>query len=149
MGDGVNERNRASADRLAALGARLSVQELGTEIDPPWTAAGLFAHIAFWDRFVLERWRLAAARGERTPMAVDGGLMDRINDASLRQWMSIPPRVAVEECATAATELDAFVSDVADVVREELAVEGRERLVDRSLHREDHLGTLEAAFPAE
>jgi hypothetical protein len=91
MGDGVDERNRASADRLAALGARLSDQELGTEIDPPWTAAGLFAHIAFWDRFVLERWRLAAARGERTPMAVDGGLMDRINDASLRQWMSIPP----------------------------------------------------------
>ena len=58
MGDGADERNRASADRLAALGARLSDDELTTEIDPPWTAAGLFAHIAFWDRFVLERWRL-------------------------------------------------------------------------------------------
>jgi hypothetical protein len=98
---------------------------------------------------VLERWRLAAERGERTPMAVDGGLMDRINDASLRQWMSIPPRVAVEECAISASDLDAFVEDVADDVREQIAAEGRERLVDRSLHRGDHLGTLEAAFPAD
>jgi hypothetical protein len=38
-------------------------------------------------------------------MAVDRGLMDRINDASLRRWMSIPPRVAIEECVTAATDL--------------------------------------------
>lgn len=97
---------------------------------------------------MLERWRLAAERGERTPMAVDGGLVDRINDASLRQWMSIPPREAVEQCVTSASDLDAFVEIVADEVREELAGEGRERLVDRSLHRGDHLGTLEASFPA-
>jgi DinB superfamily len=148
MGEGVDARNRASAERLAALGARLSDDQLRAEIDPPWTAAGLFAHIAFWDRFVLERWRLAAERGERTPMAVDSGLMDRINDASLHQWMSIPPRIAVEECVTSASALDAFLEDVTDDVREELAAEGRERLTDRSLHRGDHLGTLEAAFPA-
>lgn len=111
MSDGVDARNRASADSLTALGERLSDDELRTEIDPPWTAAGLFAHIAFWDRFVQERWRLAAERGERTPMAVDGGLMDRVNDASLRQWMSIPPRAAVEECATSASDVDVFVED--------------------------------------
>jgi hypothetical protein len=56
--------------------------------------------------------------------------------------------VAVEECVDSASDLDAFVEEVADDVREELAGEGRERLVDRSLHRGDHLGTLEAAFPA-
>jgi DinB superfamily len=147
MGDGVDERNRASADRLAALGARLSDDELTSDIDPPWTAGGLFAHIAFWDRFVLERWRLAAERSERTPMAVDGGLMDRINDASLRQWMSIPPRVAVEECVTAASDLDALIIGVGDDVRAQLVSEGRERLMDRSLHRAEHLRTIEGVFP--
>ena len=50
---------------------------------------------------------------------------------------------------TAASDLDAFVEGVAADVREELAAEGRERLVDRSLHRDDHLETLEAAFPAD
>jgi hypothetical protein len=147
MDEGIDRKNRESAERLAALGARLSDQELTAEIDPPWTAAGLFAHIAFWERFVLERWGLAAERGEHTPMVVDGGLMDRINDASLRQWMSIPARVAVEECATAASELDAFLAGVEDDVRAELVAEGRERLVDRSLHRDEHVGTIEGAFP--
>src|SRR5687767_9733340 len=130
MDEAIDRKNRDSADRLAALGARLSDPELTAEIDPPWTAAGLYAHIAFWDRFVWERWGLAAERGERTPMPVDDGLMDRINDASLRQWMSIPPRVAVEECATAASELDAFIAGVDDAVRAELVSEGRERLMD-------------------
>jgi hypothetical protein len=144
---GMNERNRGSAERLAALGERLSDAELVAGIDPPWTAAGLFAHIAFWDRFVLERWGLAAERGERTPMVVDDGLMDRINDASLNQWMSIPPRVAVEECATAASALDAFIAGVEEDIRAELVAGGRERLVDRSLHRAEHLRTIESAFP--
>ena len=147
MDEVIDRKNRDSAERLAALGARLSDQELTAVIDPPWTPAGLFAHIAFWDRFVLERWGLAAERGARTPMVVDGGLMDRINDASLGQWMSIPPRVAVEGCAAAATELDAFLAGVGDDVREELFAEGRERLVDRSLHRGEHLPTIEGAFP--
>jgi hypothetical protein len=148
MGASIDERNRASADRLAALGARLSDDELTTAIDPPWTAAGLFAHIAFWDRFVMERWRLAAERSERTPIAVDDGFMDRINDASLSQWMSIPPRVGVELCTAAAREVDAFIESVPDEIRADLAAEGRERLVDRSIHRGDHLATLEAAFSA-
>jgi hypothetical protein len=145
--EAIDRRNRDSAERTAALGARLSEPELTAEIDAPWTAAGLFAHIAFWDRFVLERWGLAAERGERTPMVVDDGLMDRINDASLHQWMSIPPRVAVEECATAASALDAFIAGLDGDVRAELVAGGRERLVDRSLHRSEHLRTIEAAFP--
>ena len=147
MDEVIDRKNRNSAERLATLGARLSDQELTADIDPPWTAAGLFSHIAFWDRFVLERWGLAAERGERTPMVVDGGLMDRINDASLGQWMSIPPRMAVEGCATAASQLDAFLAGVSDGVRAELFAEGRERLVDRSLHRGEHLSTIEGAFP--
>jgi hypothetical protein len=147
--EAIDRRNRESAERLAALGARLSERDLTAEIDAPWTAAGLFAHIAFWDRFVLERWSLAAERGERTPMVVDDGLMDRLNDASLTQWMSIPPRPAVEQCAAAASELDAFIAGVDEDVRLELLSEGRERLVDRSLHRAEHLGTIEAAFPSD
>jgi Mycothiol maleylpyruvate isomerase N-terminal domain len=147
MADTLEERNRASAERLSALGDRLSEAELGAEIDAPWTAAGLFAHLAFWDRFVRERWRLAAERGQRTPMEVDDDVMDRVNDASLRQWMSIPPRVAVQECLDAATELDGFIAGIDEDIRADLVAEGRERLVDRSLHREEHLLTIEAAFP--
>jgi len=143
----VSERNRSSLERLRAIGAALSDAELNRTIDPPWTTAALFAHIAFWDRFVLERWRLAAEKGDRTPVPEDNVVMDRINDAALRQWLAIPARTAVEELLAAAGELDALISRLDDTIVSELVVEGRERLVDRSLHRSDHLRTIEAAFP--
>jgi hypothetical protein len=148
MGDALDERNHDSAERLAALAGRLSDEELATVIDAPWTAAGLFAHVAFWERFVLERWRLAARRADRTPASIDLELQDLINDAALPQWLAIPPRAAAEQCATAARELDALIRALEADVRDELLADGRERLVDRSLHRRAHLDTLERAFPA-
>ena len=143
----IRDRQRASLDRLRALGQRLSDDELARTIDAPWTAAGLFAHIAFWDRFVLERWKLTAEQGERTPVAVDGAFMERINDASLDQWMAIPPRLAIEHCLAAAADVDAYTEGLDDDVRAALVAEGRHRLLDRSVHRDDHLETLESAFP--
>ena len=61
--------------------------------------------------------------------------MDRINDASLRQWLAIPARVAVEEFLAAAAELEGLISRLDAAIVSELVTEGRERLVDRSLHR--------------
>jgi hypothetical protein len=145
--DGTAERNRASADRLASIGARLSDDDLVRVIDDPWTTAGLLAHIAFWDRFVMGRWVLARERGERTPLSVDDGVMDRVNHASLEHWMSIPPRTAVELCLAAAAEVDAFLSGIDPTVAQEVVAEGRERLLDRSLHRGEHVRTIETAFP--
>jgi hypothetical protein len=80
-------------------------------------------------------------------MTVDDGLMDRINDASLSQWMSIPPKIGFKLCVAAARDVDAFIEGVTDEIRGELVTQGRERLIDRSLHRGDHLRTLEGAFP--
>ena len=54
----------------------------------------------------------------------------------------------MEECLSAAEELDGFLASLDVDVVEELIRDGRERLVDRSLHRGEHLETIEAAFPA-
>jgi hypothetical protein len=144
----IVERNRSSLERFRAIGSALSNEELDRTIDAPWTAAGLFAHIAFWDRFVFERWRLAAEKGERTPMQVDGAVMGRINDASLRQWLAIPARIAVDEFIAAAEELEELISRLDGTIVSALVTEGRERLADRSLHRGDHLRTIEKSFPS-
>jgi len=144
----IVKRNRSSLERFRAIGSALSDEELDRTIDTPWTAAALFAHIAFWDRFVFQRWQLAAEKGEGTPMQVDGGVMDRINDASLRQWLAIPARIAVDEFIGAAEEAEELISGLDGAIVSELATEGRERLADRSLHRGDHLRTIEESFPA-
>jgi hypothetical protein len=145
---GIEERNRSAAERLRALGARLSDEELTRRIDPPWTAAALFAHVAFWDRFVHARWLFAASLGSRTPLPFDDALLELINEASLHQWDGIPPRTAVQDCLAATAEIDSLIRSLdADVVAE-VVQERRERLVDRSLHRGEHLDTIEAAFPS-
>jgi hypothetical protein len=144
----IAERNRSSLERLRAIGSALSDAELDRTIDEPWTTAALFAHIAFWDRFVLERWRLATEKEQRTPMSLDDALMDRINDASLRQWLAIPARVAVDELLSAAEELDDLLSGLDATTVAEVVGEGRRRLVDRSIHRADHLRTIEESFPS-
>ena len=45
--------NRASTDRIRAMAARLSDEQLLTPIGHHWTAAIVMAHLAFWDRRVL------------------------------------------------------------------------------------------------
>jgi hypothetical protein len=144
----IADRNSSSLGRLREIGQTISDADLSRPIDPPWTTAALFAHIAFWDRFVLERWRLAVETGDRTPMPVDDAVMDRINDASLRQWLAIPARVTVDECLDAAAQLEDLLSSLDAAIVAEVVGEGRERLVDRSIHRADHLRTIEEAFPS-
>jgi hypothetical protein len=147
----IEDRNRAASEQLRALGARLSDEELTRPIDPPWTAAALFAHVAFWDRFVHARWLLAASTGSGTPLPIDdavqGLVQDLVNDACLQQWLLIPPRTAVQDCLAAAAEVDALTGSLTADVVSEVVQARRERLVDRSLHRREHLDTLETAFP--
>jgi len=146
-GSGADDRNRSTTERLRALAGRLSDDDLARSLDPPWTTSALFAHIAFWDRFVLARWALATASGSRSPDRMDDTPQDLINEAALPGWIAIPPRAAVDACLAAADEIDRFIGSLdADIVVE-LVRDRRERLVDRSLHRGDHLAGLEAAFP--
>ena len=144
----IEERNHSAVDRLRALGVRLSDEELTRPIDPPWTASALFAHVAFWDRFVEARWLLAARTGRRTPLDLDDALLELINDASLQQWSAVPPRTAVQDCLAAGEELDALIATLEPDVVSKVVLARRERLVDRSLHRGEHLDTIETAFPA-
>jgi len=144
----IEDRNHAAVNRLRAVGVRLSDEELSRPIDPPWTAAALFAHVAFWDRFVHARWLLAASTGSRAPLHFDDALLELINDASLTQWDVIPPRTAVQDCLVAAEEIDALIGSLEAGVVSEVVEAGRERLVDRSLHRGEHLKTIETAFPS-
>ncbi|MFL5799577.1 MAG: DinB family protein [Actinomycetota bacterium] len=140
-------RNRAATDRLRTVAARLSERELLVPIDPPWTASALFAHMAFWDRFAHARWLRARATGGAMPLQIDEEPLETINEAALPGWAVVPPRVAVEECLTAAEAIDRLIETLeADVVSGVVAA-GRERLVDRSIHRSEHLATIDRAYP--
>jgi hypothetical protein len=144
----VDERNRDSLDRLRAAATRLSEDELLRPIDPPWTASALFAHIAFWDRFAHARWRHAVDTGTGTPAPIDDEPLELINDAGLPEWTALPAPIAIQECMAAAEGVNGLIEALeAETVRD-IAGSERHRLVDRSVHRGEHLKTIESAFPA-
>jgi hypothetical protein len=144
----IDERNSASLERLRALSATLSEEELSRPIDPPWTAAALFAHIAFWDRFVHLRWATALDSGGREPVSIDDEAMELVNGAGLPQWLRVPPRDATNDCLEAGAAVNQFIASLPPDVVSEVIASGRPRLVNRSIHRNEHLRTLEAAFGA-
>jgi hypothetical protein len=143
----IDDHNSDSLERLRAMADRLSDDELARPIDPPWTAAALYAHIAFWDLFARARWLHANEIGAALPVSIEDAPLEMVNQAALGQWGAMPPRTAVHECLQAAETVNRFLGELDDAVVAGAVNEGRERLVDRSIHRLEHLQVIESAFP--
>ncbi len=62
---GHQDANRASEVRLSHLASEMTSHDLRRSGSNGWTAVSLL-HLAFWDRFVLQRWRRAIAAGDLT-----------------------------------------------------------------------------------
>ncbi len=135
-------RNDASRERLSALLARVSDAELSREIGGGWTVAAGLAHLAFWDRATLLRWR--KRRGGESFVWVPEGLTDVLNDAGLPQWRALDPRAVAADVLAAAEELDREIASLpSDLVAE--AKERYPRAIERSVHRLAHVVDIERA----
>jgi len=143
---GATPHNRANDDSGARLRALISRLDPGkgaaTAIDG-WSVAALLAHLSFWDRFTLERWRVHLA-GTAVPGLEQ--LDDVINDAALPIWNTLPPDVAAREVMEAADAVDAFVAALSPEAVAATLAQGLERWILRSLHRIEHLEQIERAL---
>jgi hypothetical protein len=138
MNDDLDARNRDSRDRLARTAARVRD---GMDVAGGWTAAALLAHVAFWDRVALARWR-------RDPMVlrrIDEPILDLVNEAALPVWRALPAADAAREAVAAADAFNAAIAGAAAGARERAARASRS-FVDRSTHRNEHLDQIERAL---
>ena len=136
----ANDESRA---RLRALVERLDLSELTQSPMPGWSVSALLAHLAFWDRFNVQRW-LSRLAGTQLP-ALDV-LDDLINDSALPAWNALPPEVAARDVLASAEEGDAFVAALTPEVTSRWLEEGRPRSLYRSEHRREHLDDIERAL---
>src|SRR3972149_3651004 len=84
--------NTATRERLKALVARLSDDDLRRPLEEGWTVGATLAHIAFWDQRalrLLEKWERQGVSPSPLPADVDA-----INDAMRALCLAIPPRQA-------------------------------------------------------
>ena len=149
------ERNAASRRRLQSVVERLreSDMTLLTE-EGGWTIAQALGHVAFWDRSMETRWRLArdaAADGASLePAVVPNELTDAINLPLAEFIDAWTGRIGIDLGAQAiagAESLDALVVELADRLPEGMAAE-RPNLLNRWTHRNAHLDEIEKALAA-
>lgn len=135
------ELNRASAQRIRALAARLSDGELQHPVGEHWTVAIVFAHLAFWDRRVMYVLDMTERDGKLFAPELD----IFVNDLSLPLWAAVPPRVAAQIAIETAETLDKRLEDFAPALLEEIYAYNK-RWVIRGLHRGEHLDEAEEAL---
>ena len=133
--------NRASTERIRALAARLSDEEMQHPVGEHWTVAITLAHLAFWDRRVMYVLDMTERDGKLFIPEID----IVVNDLSLPLWAAIPPRAAAQIAIEAAEELDRRLEAFDPALLEEIYTYNK-RWVVRALHRGEHLDEADAAL---
>ena len=135
------ELNRASIERIRALAARLSDEEMLHPVGEHWTVAVVFAHLAFWDRRVMYVLDMSEREGKLFIPEID----IFVNDLSLPLWAAITPRNAARIAIETAETLDKRLKEYPPALLEEIYAYNK-RWVIRALHRGEHLDEAEAAL---
>jgi hypothetical protein len=145
------DRNDASRARLAALVAGFTAEDLSRASAPSeegsWTVGQILGHTAFWDRFLSSRWRVAQAAGPSgCPSALPDDLATLLNGGLvpfLAAFADGAAEALIAEVLAAAEEIDALVAGLPDQVPVGQVLGERPSLLDRSMHRNQHMGQIE------
>lgn len=152
----IIDRNAESRRRMAALVGRLTAADYALPTAPTeegsWTVGQTLGHLAFWDRSIAARWTDAVERagsdGPLEPIGVPGDVLVAINPplaALIGAWTASLGTAIGNEAVSAAESIDALLESLAGRIPGSLADE-RPAWVNRWMHREEHLGSVEAAL---
>ncbi len=132
-------------ERLKALVARLSDDELARPLTDGWTVAATLAHVAFWDRraaYLVARWQRENLEPSESDAVLD---VDSINDAAKPQWLALAPRAAANEAIAAGEAANRALDEASPRLIEQIARAHPINLA-RAEHRREHLDEIEGAL---
>ena len=138
--DDIHASNANSTERLAALVARLTPQDLTHSLGGNWTVAFALAHLAFWDaRQVAALQRFTS--GEAFPTE------DYATNATLETIAhTFDPSTIGQAAVNAAQQLDATISSLTPEQLHDLRQAGLSYATERAPHRDEHLQQIERAL---
>jgi len=139
-----DRRNAESRARLVELVSRLDQDALRLPLGEHWTVAAGLLHLSFWDRFTLERWADAQRMQFATPRPIADFTEDHINDSLTPLLLAASGDRAPRQVLEAALAADELISRLPAETVGLVSAEGRPRLIDRSIHRHEHLEEIEA-----
>jgi hypothetical protein len=135
--------NDAERERLRALVARLSDDDLRRPMPGGWTVAAALAHAAFWDAraiALMDRWArgVAPSTADYEPEDVDW-----LNDATMPFFLALAPRDAAQLTLRLAEEADAKVAAMSDELLARVHAAGTPFDLSRANHRREHVDDIE------
>jgi DinB superfamily len=146
MGSPYHVRNQRSRQRLADIVESLAPADFAVEAEGGWTVGALLAHVAFWDGFVASRWQNAHDNRRVSPLPLPDQIADLINGASIPIWRALPPAAVASLVHDRAEEVDEMIELLSEAAFQAISAEGRRGLVDRSIHRGEHVEAVERAL---
>ena len=135
--------NTRERERLRALAAKLSDEDLRLNLGDGWTIATAFAHLAFWDQrslIIIRKWNREGVTPSSPPD------FDPINDALLPLCRAIPPRAAANLAIASAESVDREIEQLSPEMVAAIEGLGDRRRLFRSIHRKMHMDQIEEAF---
>lgn len=142
MNSGYQLRNAASRQRLRQLLARLRPEDYQRTVRGEWTVGALLAHVAFWDDSCVVRWQEFDRKGAFTSLSIE--VVDLVNDASLPTWRALPGSDVADLVTRSAAAADARTETLGEAALDYVTKTGRDFILDRSTHRNEHLDEIEA-----
>jgi uncharacterized damage-inducible protein DinB len=139
------EQNSRERERLRALVARLSDDDLRRPVTDRWTVADMLGHLAFWDAWALSLVEKLEAGVPFSPADHESEDVDPINAAARALVSAMPPRQVAELAVRLAEETD---RRVATLDPQRLWPEDPACPLNplRAGHRAEHLDHIEAAL---
>jgi hypothetical protein len=138
-----DRRNAESRRRLAEVVERLDAESLRMPMGEYWTVAAGLLHLSYWDRFTLERWAGAGREGQTIPRPIEDFVEDLINDTLTPILLVGEVERVGEQVLEAAQAVDDYIARLPAVTLEQVGQQGRPRLIDRSVHRLEHVEEIE------
>ena len=132
-------------ERLRALVARLSDDELRRPMPDGWTLSAVLAHVAYWDAraiYFLNKW---GPDGE--PSVYEPEDSDAANESAKPLCLALPPRTAAQLALRVAEEADGRVKALSDAMLAKIRAKGNPPFnLSRGSHRKEHLDDIERAL---
>ncbi len=138
--DNIHASNATSTERLTALVAGLTPQDLQRSLGGNWTVAFALVHLAFWDArqvAALQRY----AQGDGFPSE------DYAANATLEAIAhTFDPATIGLAAVNAAQQLDETVNSLTPEQLDDLRQAGLSYATERAPHRDEHLQQIETAL---
>jgi hypothetical protein len=135
------KENEASRRELGEFIAQLGDAKLEQEVGNGWTVSTMLCHVAFWEQralYLLRQWR----GGQFETFRLTAQTIHSINEAGRVIARAVPGRAAAQIALRSAEETDSEVLQISEDLAKTICAAGLDRMLNRSLHRREHLQKL-------